>query len=274
MVSDATWICLGAGKGTRLRPITDDRPKPLVTVSDRPIVEWLQAAVSQVGIEDRVIVTGYLGDQLAERADAVRYHNPDYDTTNMVQSLWCAQAELEGPVVISYGDILYTPSVLSAVLESDHDIAVAVDHDWKPYWERRHDDPLTDAESLSIRNDRITSIGQPIYNLTTPDGQYIGLMKLTSKGTQELRDAYQEARSQQEEGTTPFGSDRTLNELHMTDLLQGLVDRGADVGPVRINGMWVEVDTEWDLEIAEAVCRPAADGTLSIDRSRSGEGQP
>lgn len=270
-MSDPTWLCLAAGRGRRLRPITDDRPKALVAVHDKPLVGWLEATVRAVGIDDLVAVTGYRGDMLAAREGLRTYRNPDYDETDMVRSLWCAQAALDGTTVISYSDILYTTAVLESVLQSPHDVAVAVDTDWRAYWDRRHDDPIEDAESLRIGDDdRITSIGQPIDAMETPEAQYVGLVKCSPTGVADLRTAYEHAATVDAEGDTPFDSGRSLDELHMTDLLQGMIDLGMDVHAVPIEGQWVEIDTPNDLEIATTVCTPREDGTLTIDRSTGG----
>lgn len=275
MVSDPTWICLAAGRGTRLRPITDDKPKALVTVHDRPLIEWLEHTAADVGIDDLVAVTGYRGEMLADRPSLRTVLNPAYAETDMVRSLWCAKEALSETSVVSYSDVLYTPAVLERVLASPHDVAVAVDRNWRSYWERRHEDPTEDAESLRIDDDsRITSIGQPIEAMAAPEAQYIGLMKFSPSGTANLREAYRRAEEADDAGRTPFDSYRSLDDLHMTDLLQGMIDLGMDVHAVPIDGGWVEIDTPRDLEIARDVCEPAGDGTLEIRRRVSGGDDP
>jgi MurNAc alpha-1-phosphate uridylyltransferase len=60
-------VILAAGKGTRLRPLTDCCPKPLLLVGGKPLLEWLILRVREAGIEDILIVTNYLGDMIKER---------------------------------------------------------------------------------------------------------------------------------------------------------------------------------------------------------------
>lgn len=270
MNEDVTWLCLAAGQGSRLRPITNHRPKAMVSVADRPLIDWLTDTARRIGVEDFVVVTGYRGEMLETHLDTdVRtFENPAYDSTDMVHSLWRAEAALEGPVVVSYSDILYTPAVLKRVLDSSHDVAIAVDEDWRSYWERRHEDPLEDAESLALDGkNRITSIGQPVDSMREPEGQYIGLTAFSEAGLEQLREAYNDAEAFAERAIGEDG--RSFETLHMTDLLQRVVDRGGDVHAERIAGDWVEIDTARDLELARSVCHPAGDGTLTIDRTQA-----
>jgi choline kinase len=242
----------------------------MVSVADQALVDWLTDTARHVGVEKLVVVTGYHGEMLETHLDGdVRtFENPAYDSTDMVHSLWCAEAALEGPVVVSYGDILYTPAVLERVLDSSHDVAVAVDEDWRSYWERRHEVPLEDAESLALdAEDRITSIGQPVDSMREPQAQYIGLIAFSEAGLEQFREAYNDAQAGAERSIGADG--RSFETLHMTDLLQRVVDRGGDVHAERIAGDWVEIDTPRDLELARTVCHPAGDGTLDIDRTHT-----
>jgi choline kinase len=239
----------------------------MVSVADRPLVDWLTDTARAVGINDIVLVTGYRSEMLERHvgSDVRCFENPDYENTDMVQSLWCAEDVLEGQVVISYSDILYTPRILERVVSSPHDIVVAVDEQWRAYWERRHENPLEDAESLEMDNDeRIVSIGQPVDSIDEPDAQYIGLTKLTSDGVENLHTAYRDARQARVQSDGPG---RSFEKLHMTDLLQQVVARDDEVYGERIAGGWVEIDTPRDFDIAQDVCQSATDGTLNIDRT-------
>lgn len=57
-------VILAAGKGTRLRPLTDNTPKPMLPVAGRPLLEWMIERVREAGIGDVLVVTNYLEDQI------------------------------------------------------------------------------------------------------------------------------------------------------------------------------------------------------------------
>jgi glucose-1-phosphate thymidylyltransferase len=60
-------VVLSAGKGTRLRPLTDDKPKTLVEVDDRPIIEDVFENLLEIGADELIVVVGYLKEQIIDR---------------------------------------------------------------------------------------------------------------------------------------------------------------------------------------------------------------
>ena len=88
-------IILAAGEGTRLRPHTLDRPKCLVPLAGRPLLAWQADALRRAGVSDITVVTGYRADQVAALGFAT-VHNDRFRETNMVASLMCARALLDG----------------------------------------------------------------------------------------------------------------------------------------------------------------------------------
>jgi choline kinase len=241
-------IVLAAGQGTRLRPLTDDRPKCLVPLAGRPLLEWQIATAHAAGITDITVVGGYRADQLAKYPVRV-VPNPRFETTNMVRSLFCARAHFGDGFVMSYGDIVYSPAVLRRVLDSGEDIGVAVDRGWRGYWEQRSDNPLCDAETLRTGADgSLTEIGQKPKSLDEIQAQYIGLVAFGAAGVDVLVRSYDALEKNTDK---PFGGPRNLDQLYMTDLLQGLIQQGSRLSAVPIDRGWVEVDNPRDLQVAE-----------------------
>ena len=60
-------VVLAAGKGVRLRPLTDKTPKALVEIAGKPLVEWVLESLKQAGVEETLIVVGHLGEKVKER---------------------------------------------------------------------------------------------------------------------------------------------------------------------------------------------------------------
>lgn len=256
-------IILAAGQGTRLRPLTDECPKCMVRVNGKSIIERQLDAMHACGIrdEDITIVAGYRNDVLRERLQdmAVRFIvNEAYETTNMVCSLMCARDILAGEdqILISYGDIIYTPDVLNTILASEEDSAVVVDDGWYGYWSMRCEDPLEDAETLMFdAQDHLTEIGQKTSDLAKVQSQYIGLMKFQGNGLRALLDLCAEAEKRSREGRKLWRTDRDYSKMYMTDLLQGLIDEGNKLKAVHIQRGWFEVDDPGDLKLAESLLK-------------------
>jgi choline kinase len=234
-------IILAAGEGNRLRPFTSDRPKCMVEIEGMSLLQAQLEVLKKGGIEEVVLVGGYLAHQLKPFTEKL-YINERYSSTNMVWSLFCAENELDGDLILGYGDIVYSEAVLNALLESKADISVAIDLDWESYWRARNEDPLSDAETLKLTaTGNILEIGQKPDSLDDIEGQYIGLMKFSRSGISKLKEAFHKAK---EQGNL---RGKTVEKAYMTDLLQHLVDIGTDLKAVPIRAGWIEVDTVSDL---------------------------
>ncbi len=259
-------IILAAGQGTRLRPLTDSRPKCMVEIHGKPLIQWQVETARAVGIQDITIVSGYRADSIS--VEGVRYvQNPRYAETNMVRTLFCAEFHFGDPLIVSYGDILYEPKALKQLMDSNHPVGVIVDTEWLSYWESRFENVLEDAETLRLDDaGAIVDIGQKPKTIEEISGQYIGLMKFSGDGLKQLCDAYTSELSAYERGESHICKERNLDQLYMTDLLQGLIDLGNTVSAVPISGGWVEIDFPQDLTLAQKYIDPS-DVPLKISRS-------
>jgi len=234
-------VILAAGEGTRLRPYTLDRPKCLVEVDGRSLLDRQLAVLASEAIHPVALIGGYRIEMLKRPGIELRV-NPRYAETNMVWTLFCAEDDLEGEVLLCYGDIVYSRKILQAVLESQADIAVAIDLDWESYWRARNEDPLDDAETLKLAEDgRILEIGQKPKSLAEIEGQYMGLMKFSAQGVQLLKKTFHDAKK------TGSLRGKPLEKAYMTDLLQAMIDLGRRLDAVPVHGGWVEVDSVEDL---------------------------
>lgn len=234
-------IILAAGEGTRLRPYTLDQPKCLVEIDGQSLLNRQLEILASESIHPVILIGGYRAEMLRRPGIELRI-NPRFAETNMVWTLFCAEADLQGEVIVSYGDIVYSREVLRILLKSEADIAVTIDLDWEIYWRARNENPLADAETLKLEPDgRILEIGQKPTSLADIEGQYMGLMKFSSDGTAVLKAVFHEAR------LAGNLKNKTAEKAYMTDLLQAMIDLGYKVDSVPVHGGWVEVDTINDL---------------------------
>src|SRR3990167_8518321 len=172
-------IILAAGRGSRLKDLTEDRPKCLNQIGGRTLLEWQLSALRSGGVYEIIIVAGYRSDMLSKYNAKIIY-NENWETTNMVRSLMCAENEIKQPVIVSYSDILYSAEVVTSLCLQEKDAVVVYDTNWRELWESRFDNPLEDVESFKINSDgTIQDIGLPVTGLEDVQGQYIGLMLYT-----------------------------------------------------------------------------------------------
>jgi choline kinase len=238
---------LAAGQGLRLKPLTDDKPKCLVPFRGRPILDRLLSALRAAGITDVAVVTGYRAETIRDRGLTTR-HNPDFASTNMVHSLFCAEDLLDGDVLIVYGDILIRPGLLRTFCDSSAPIAVAVNTQWRDLWALRMEDPLADAETLKLDQDGyIRELGRKASSYAEIEGQYMGLIRIARDALPKVRAFYHSLdRARRYDG-------KDFRNMFMTSFLQEIIDRLMPIRAVLLGGGWLEIDSIDDLSAYDAL---------------------
>lgn len=242
-------LILAAGRGSRMRHLTDDRPKGLTPLRGVPLVERQIAALSAGGATEIGIVTGYRADAFAAYADRT-FHNSRWAGTQMVASMekaaeWLASA----PVIVSYSDIFYTGDAVAALAGATADLAITFDPGWRAQWEGRFDDPLDDAETFRLRagdENRLylAEIGNKPRDIDEIEGQYMGLLRFTPSGWDTIRDA---------RGALDAAA---RDAQSMTALLDLLIARGHDIQAIPATDPWGEIDSVEDLAFFEGTSPP------------------
>ncbi len=241
-------IVLAAGLGSRLKGYTEELPKCMLEVSGRTILQRQINTFNNSGIEDIHIVRGYKREMI-QYPDICYHDNEDYENTNMLATLLCARDAIQGNVLISYSDILFANHVVERVLQSEHDISVVVDIDWRETYKGRSEHPLTEAENVIFNaNNQVVKIGQVIANEMDVHGEFIGMLKLSQRGGEILKRHYDRARTLF--SGKPFQRAKTFEKAYLADLLQDMIDLGVPIHCVIIERGWKEIDTPQDYQNA------------------------
>ena len=127
-------VILAAGIASRLRPLTDSTPKCLLRVKDKPILGMMVENLYSSGIENFVLVTGYLEDQIhrfiKENYPAVRVtfiSNKMFASTNNIYSLWLAKDIVKSKdFLLLDGDIVFDKEIIDLLLNGRHHSALAL----------------------------------------------------------------------------------------------------------------------------------------------------
>lgn len=114
-------IIMAAGKGTRLRPLTESTPKPLIKVNGTRMIDSIIRALYKNGITEIYVVVGYLKEKFQsltkEYKGLTLINNPYYDTCNNISSLYVAREHLKNCIILDGDQIINNSDVLSADFE-------------------------------------------------------------------------------------------------------------------------------------------------------------
>lgn len=221
-----TAVVLAAGEGTRLRPLTRNRPKPMLPAGNRPILAHVFDALVEAGVERLVTVVGYKRDRVQDHFGPTYRGVPITYVTQHKQlgsghALLQAQSVVDGPTLVLNGDRLIDAATVEAVADTfsttgDPALAVVERQDTRRYG------------AVEVR-----------------DGVIAELVEKPREGDYRLING----------GVYAFSADifaaiedtpRKAGELALTDTLATLVDENRVRG-VEVDGMWVDATYPWDL---------------------------
>lgn len=250
-------LILAAGRGNRMGPLGDERPKCLVELGGRPLIERQIAALKRGGAEKIGVVTGYRSEMVVFSGLSY-FANERWAGTNMVMSLACAAQWLRsGPVIVSYADIFYRSELVRGLVDAAGELVISYDRDWRRLWAERFADPLSDAETFRIDSDgQLLEIGGKANRLEDIEGQYMGLLKFTPAAWTAIELLLS--------ALEPGFRDR----LDMTGLLRRLLAAKAlRIDTLATAGQWGEIDNQEDLALYQ---RMFSERTLVLEDPLSG----
>lgn len=233
-------IILAAGRGSRMKDLTDDKPKCMVEYKNQPLINWQTNSLTQAGINEIAVVAGYKKEKIVNKKISKFFENVEWQSTNMVYSLFCADEWLtQNQCVVSYSDIFYTPQIVEALLKSDCDIAITYDKNFAELWQKRFADPLIDLETFVInQNSFLQEIGKKPQTILQIQGQYMGLLKFTPQGWRTVKNILK---------------NHDVKKLDCTSMLQILIENKIKIQALAIDDMWGEVDNANDLKLYEEI---------------------
>lgn len=231
-------ILLSAGQGSRMLPLTAERPKCLIEFSGRSLLEWQIEMLARGGVKRIDVVTGFMTDMVEGVLNRIRdprveltvRFNPFYKVADNLGSCWIAREAMKGDFLILNGDTLVSEEIVARVQqESGWPIAVTVDV---------KDSYDSDDMKVMRQGDRLMRIGKTL-TAAESNAESIGFLAFRGEGADLFREAVRAAMR------TPEGVQHWYLKV-----IDSLAPSGK-VGTVSIEGLgWAEVDFLNDIEIA------------------------
>jgi NDP-sugar pyrophosphorylase family protein len=254
-VSPPRAIILAAGMGSRLRPLTIERPKPLVEVHGTPILHNALRQLANVGVKHVTIVVGYRKEVIERSCGrkfagvAINYvQSAAFDQTGSAYSLWLARETLlRGDVLLLEGDVFFEEMLLQRVLRHHGDVAAVDVFDGTMTGSAACLSPQGGVTEFRMNQNGTHLGGESLYKTVNIYRFTAGTLRRTLVPGLDAFIASGGSKGYIEQFLAPLTARRELD-------LQAVVCRGI---------RWFEIDNEADLRIAEAIFAPIASRSAS-----------
>lgn len=220
-------VVLAAGEGTRLRPLTKHRPKPLLPAANRPILSYVLDALIDAGVDDLHLVVGYQRDRVQDhvgptyRGRTVTYHVQEKQL-GTGHAVLQARDAIDADFLVVNGDEVVTAGMVEAVMDAHS----ATDAATLGVVES---DRAAEYGAVSLDGDRIVEL------VERPDDDSYRLLNagIYACGPSLLADIE--------------STERRAGERYLTDAIADQIRAGNAVRGVRIEGLWSTATYPWDL---------------------------
>ena len=236
-------IILAASRGNNLYELTADKPKAMLQIGGKPLLQRLVDEFKQQSVNDITVIAGYKSEALAVNGIELCV-NEAYDSTGEAHSLACARDAFSDDMVIMYGDLLFRTYILRDLLDSAGEMAIVVDSlvddavisgapDYA-YCDR------PDDRSLFMQEVKLQRISEErAAGAARPSGRWTGMMRVKGDGRKWLEEAL-ETLAQRDD----------FARLNLPDLLNHIARQGKPIKVHYINGHWLDVNSVNDIDRA------------------------
>lgn len=172
-------LILNSGMGNRMGRLTSDCPKCMTDISATDTILSRQLnLIMEAGITEVVITTGYFNDVLINYCKSLNIrlhfnfvHNPIYEKTNYIYSIYCARKYLDDDILLMHGDLVFEATVLNDILaypDSCMKVSSTLDLPDKDFKAVVHNGKV---EKIGIEFFKDAMEAQPLYKLNKADWQ-------------------------------------------------------------------------------------------------------
>lgn len=250
-----TAIIAAAGFEKQLLPLIEDKPKCLLDIKGKTILDRQVSALNDCDIKDIALIRGYKKEAIT--LPNIRYYDNDqYEQTGDLLSLFCAEPEMTGQCLILYGDIIFDTAVLEKLLKSSGDISLVVDLSWKdqhhapslklygkPDLVTLNHPPTQHASARYLPPEEqhlILNIGQDLP-VEQAHGEFIGMAMFSEQGIGSFKRCFRDSSAKY--ATTGFHDAGSFAKASFSDLIKEMIAQGHTVHSVPTYKGWMEVDS-------------------------------
>ncbi|UCD10889.1 MAG: phosphoenolpyruvate mutase [Nitrospinaceae bacterium] len=247
-------IIPAAGEDEVLKPLLNGRPKAMLDIAGRTLLDRQVASLATNHLNDITVVAGYASDQMRAEGVAI-LENKDYENGSMMHSLMVARDKMHNGFLMLYADILLEDHIIGKLLDCREDIVLVADNttQYHKYEGGKALDFIVSKRKHRPSRRRISFAGEHLVerigaNLPpeTATHEFIGLARFSRTGAEQLMATYQDCT---ENFQGRFHEADDVSRLNFTDIIQEMIDRGFRVHFMEIHQGWLEIHRGEDLKL-------------------------
>ncbi len=242
-------IVLAASKGKQLKHLTKNKPKCMLDIQGKPLLERLTSTLKKDNIGKISVVSGYKSNVIKNHSNLSNLNiieNKEHEKTGELYSLNKTINEIRDNCIITYGDIVFRKYILDALLSTKGEIVIVVDALLKNKGKKSQKDlvicdrEFTGNYLLESKPAILKSMHNEFKMKIT--GQWIGLLKTNKKGSKILKNQIH-----------TLNKNKNFKNLGMPELFNNLIKNKIKINVLYIAGQWLDVNDAFDLAEARKV---------------------
>jgi len=233
-------IILAAGRGTRIPQVTKNKPKCLIKIDKKTILERQIFFLHKLKIKDIIIIKGFKKEKILIKK--IKYiENKNYKKNEQLDSLFYAKSEFTEDMLILFSDIIYEFSIIKKIYNQKKNlITLAVDKNWRNRYKFRFDHPVEQADKVKInKRNNITKIGKKL-KIEETSGEFLGIFKVSKNGCKVILENYKN-----------YKKNKNTANKQIHDFFKFLINKGIHISSLTVQGKYMEIDTYNDYKLAK-----------------------
>ena len=233
-------LIIAAGKGTRLGSLSASKPKCMVKINNKTILDHSIPAFKY--FKKVLMVVGYKKNIIINKIKNIRYvENKNFQNSNMVESIFKARKHINDNLIIMYSDIIFDVKIIKDILKLKKNI-MPINSNWLNLWKLRMNTNkiYQDAENISVSRGEIIEIGTKIKH-KLPKYQFMGILKILKNDYCKLFKFYKKLKN---------------NKIDFTNFLNlAIKNKIIKIKALQTKKFWFEIDTKRDCVVTSKLLK-------------------
>ena len=231
-------IIIAAGSGRRIPEFSKTIPKSLIKINNKSLLKRQIDLMRKLNINDISIIKGFKSNKISFKK--IKYfYNRSYKKNEQLESFFTAEEWFTDDLLVTFSDIIYEISIIDKIVKNKSDLSIAIQKKWKNKYKKRHDHPISQADKVHVKDNKVKDIGKKLSKNKT-NGEFLGIFKISKKMCNIMINEYKLLKKV-----------KKTEKLQIHDFFRYLIKKNIYIKPTYVNGKYMEIDTYNDFKIAK-----------------------